>query len=62
MIVDLLRSLFDYAALDSLSFRAAMAAFTAFALAVLLGAPVIRWLRNHRVGENTDKTDAPELA
>ena len=62
MIADLLRSLFDYAALDSLSFRGAMAAFTAFALALFSGAPVIRWLRGHRVGENTDKTDAPELA
>ncbi len=62
MISDLLRSLFDYAALDSLLFRGAMAAFTAFALALFTGAPVIRWLRSHRVGENTDKTDAPELA
>lgn len=62
MIADLLRSLFDYAALDSLLFRSAMAAFTALALALFTGAPVIRWLRSHRVGENTDKTDAPELA
>jgi phospho-N-acetylmuramoyl-pentapeptide-transferase len=62
LIADLLRSLFDYAALDSLLFRGAMAAFTALALALFTGAPVIRWLRRHRVGENTDKTDAPELA
>lgn len=62
MIADLLRNLFDYAALDSLSFRGAMAAFTAFAVAIFSGAPVIRWLQRHRVGENTDKTDAPELA
>lgn len=48
--------------LESLVFRAAMAAFTAFLLAMALGRPAIRWLRQHRVGENTSKTDAPELA
>ncbi|MEM8712159.1 MAG: phospho-N-acetylmuramoyl-pentapeptide-transferase, partial [Planctomycetota bacterium] len=62
MILDLLRSLFDFAALDSLSFRGAMAAFTAFLLAMTLGGPAIGWLRRQGVGENTEKTDAPELA
>ena len=48
--------------LDSISFRAAMAAMTSFVLAMVLGGPVIRLLRDNRVGENTSKTDAPELA
>lgn len=39
-----------------------MAAFTAFLLALLGGGPAIAWLKSHRVGENTSKTDAPELA
>jgi phospho-N-acetylmuramoyl-pentapeptide-transferase len=45
-----------------ISFRVAMATLTAFALALAWGAPTIRWLRRHRVREDTEKTDAPELA
>jgi phospho-N-acetylmuramoyl-pentapeptide-transferase len=45
-----------------ISFRVAMAALSAFALALLLGGPTIRWLKAHRVREDVTKTDAPELA
>ena len=45
-----------------ISFRMAMAALTAFALALTLGRPAIAWLRRHKVGEATDKTDVRELA
>jgi phospho-N-acetylmuramoyl-pentapeptide-transferase len=45
-----------------ISFRMAMAALTAFALALLSGGRMIAWLRSHRVREDVSKTDAPELA
>ena len=45
-----------------ISFRVAMAAFTAFALALVLGPIVIRWLKANQVREDVSKTDAPELA
>ena len=45
-----------------ISFRMAMAALTAFALALWWGPHVIAWLGRHRVREDTQKTDAPELA
>jgi len=45
-----------------ISFRAAMAAITAFGLALWWGGPMIRWLKSHRVREDVSKTDAPELA
>jgi phospho-N-acetylmuramoyl-pentapeptide-transferase len=45
-----------------ISFRVAMAGLTAFALAMWWGRPTIAWLRRHRVGESTDKTDVAELA
>jgi len=48
--------------LDSISARAALAALTAFLIALFAGAPAIAWLRRHRVGENTDKAQARELA
>jgi len=47
---------------DSISFRAVMAATTAMFLTLVLGGPTIAWLRQHRVGENTSKTDSEELA
>lgn len=62
MIAELLQGWFDFAALDSISFRAAMAAFTALAVSLVVGGPTIRWLRSHRVGEDTSKTDSAELA
>ncbi len=45
-----------------ISFRVAMAALSAFALALCFGAPTIGWLKRHRVREDVSKTDAPELA
>ncbi len=43
-----------------ISFRMAMAALTAFALAILWGRPAIAWLRAHKVREGT-KGDQAEL-
>jgi len=45
-----------------ISFRSAMAALTAFAFALLIGAPTIKWLRGHRVKEDVTKTDSVALA
>jgi phospho-N-acetylmuramoyl-pentapeptide-transferase len=45
-----------------ISFRVAAAALTAFALALWWGAPVIRWLRAHKIGEDVTKTDSADLA
>jgi phospho-N-acetylmuramoyl-pentapeptide-transferase len=45
-----------------ISFRVAMAALTAFGLALWWGTPAIAWLRSHRFRENADRTDAAELA
>jgi phospho-N-acetylmuramoyl-pentapeptide-transferase len=45
-----------------ISVRVAMAALSGFALALILGRPVIAWLRRHKVSEDVSKTDAPELA
>ncbi len=59
MIFELFPSLLEA---DSISFRAVMAATTAMVLTLLLGSPTIAWLRRHRVGENTSKTDSAELA
>ncbi|GIW72910.1 MAG: phospho-N-acetylmuramoyl-pentapeptide-transferase [Planctomycetota bacterium] len=41
--------------------RAALAALTAFALGLVLGPPVIRWLRAHRIGERPEKGDSARL-
>jgi len=59
LIFELFPSLLDA---NSISFRAVMAATTAMVLTLLLGSPTIAWLRRHRVGENTSKTDSAELA
>jgi phospho-N-acetylmuramoyl-pentapeptide-transferase len=45
-----------------ISFRTAMAALTAFAIAVSVGRPTIGWLKRHRVGEDVTKTDSIDLA
>jgi len=62
MLAELLARLTGAALFEYISFRAAMAALTSFALALALGGPTIRWLRRHRVGEDVSKTPAPELA
>ena len=45
-----------------ISFRAVLAGLTGFALALWWGKPTIQWLRRHKVGEDTSKTDAAGLA
>lgn len=45
-----------------ITFRVAAAGLTAFALALLWGGPVIRWLRRQGVAEDTSKTEARALA
>ncbi len=62
MLYAILHDGFSLRLFGYISFRMAMAALTAFALALLLGARAIAWLRSHRVREDVSKTDAPELA
>lgn len=62
MLAELLARVTGVSLFEYISFRAAMAALTAFALALALGGPTIRWLRRHRVGEDVTKTAARELA
>jgi len=45
-----------------LTFRAAFAAMTAFLACVLVGPSFISYLRRHKIGERTDKTDSTFLA
>jgi phospho-N-acetylmuramoyl-pentapeptide-transferase len=45
-----------------ITFRVAAAGLTGFALALGLGAPAIRWLKRHKVGEDVTKTDSADLA
>ncbi len=44
-----------------ISFRAALAAITAFLLALYWGPKIIRWLRDRQIQERAEKSDAPEL-
>lgn len=62
MLSALLHELFGLSLFGYISFRTAMAALTAFALALFLGSPTIGWLRRHKVGEDVSKTDSHELA
>ncbi len=61
MLAELLGALFDVALFDFISFRAAMAALTALALAIVSGGPVIRWLKSHRVRDNVDTSGSADL-
>jgi phospho-N-acetylmuramoyl-pentapeptide-transferase len=45
-----------------ITFRVAAAGLTAFVLALWWGGPTIAWLKRHRVGEDTSKTDVYLLA
>ena len=45
-----------------ISFRGAMAVLTGFALALVMGGPVISWLGRHRIGEDVSKSDSKDLA
>jgi phospho-N-acetylmuramoyl-pentapeptide-transferase len=62
MLPELLRDLFGVSLFDYISVRMALAAMTAFLLALFSGAPVIRWLRAHRVQETVGEIDCVELA
>ena len=62
MLPELLRELFGVSLFDYISVRMAFAAMTAFLLALISGAPVIRWLRANRVQETTGQADSAELA
>lgn len=62
MIPALLEKLFGVQLFAYITFRCAMAALTGFALALWWGRPAIAWLRRHKFGEDTTKTDQAELA
>lgn len=62
MIPGLLERLLPFDLLGYITFRVAAAGLTAFALALWWGGPTIRWLRRHKVGEDTSKTDVKALA
>ena len=62
MLTVLFDRFFDISLFGYISFRAAMAAMTAFLCAMLLGGPAIRWLKEHRVREDVSKTDSIQLA
>lgn len=61
MIPGLLDDLLGLRLFGYISFRVAMAGLTAFVIALALGAPVIRWLRSHKVLEDVTKTDLAPL-
>jgi len=62
VLPELLGELFGVSLFGYISMRMALAALTAFLLAIFSGAPVIRWLLRHRVRESATKSDSPELA
>ncbi|MDE0914194.1 MAG: phospho-N-acetylmuramoyl-pentapeptide-transferase [Planctomycetota bacterium] len=62
MLTVFLDRFFDVSLFGYISFRAAMAAMTAFLCALLLGRPVIEWLKAHQVREDVSKTDSIDLA
>jgi phospho-N-acetylmuramoyl-pentapeptide-transferase len=62
MLTVLFDRFFDVSLFGYISFRAAMAAMTAFLCALLLGRPVIEWLKAHQVREDVSKTDSIDLA
>ncbi len=62
MIPGVLYELLDIRLFGYISFRVAMAALTAFALALWWGKHAIRWLLANRVREDVSKTDAHDLA
>ncbi len=62
MLADLLGGLTGLALFGYLSFRMAMAVLTAFAVALWIGGPTIRWLRARRVRDNVDTSGSRDLA
>lgn len=61
MIPGLFDDLFGIRIFGYITFRVAMAGLTAFALALLMGKPVIAWLRRQGVGEDVSKGPLDEL-
>jgi len=47
---------------ESVVFRAAFAGVTAFFLSLMFGPSMSAWLRLKKLGEDTSKTDSPDLA
>ncbi|MBL6721449.1 MAG: phospho-N-acetylmuramoyl-pentapeptide-transferase [Planctomycetes bacterium] len=62
MLIELLNSLMGVSLFGYISFRVVMAVMTGFALALVLGGPVIRWLAGQRIGERSDKNDLAQVA
>ena len=62
MLAELLGNLLGVSLFGYISTRVALATLTAFVLAMVSGAPVIRWLRANRVREEAGKSDSAELA
>lgn len=62
MIPGLLEQFFGVSLFGYITFRTVAAALTAFVLALVLGKPMIAWLRRNKVGEDTTKVDSKELA
>ena len=62
MLPGLFSDVLDVQLFGYISFRTAMAGLTAFALALVAGGPVIRWLKKHQVKEDVSKTDSIDLA
>ena len=62
MIPGLLEDLLGTSLFGYITFRAVLAGLTAFAFALWWGKPTIEWLRRHKVGEDTGKTDVADLA
>ncbi|HTL51722.1 MAG TPA: phospho-N-acetylmuramoyl-pentapeptide-transferase [Planctomycetota bacterium] len=64
MLYELHRLSASFAALhifESVVFRAAFAGITAFFLCLMFGPSMIQWLRIKKLGEDTSKTDSPDL-
>lgn len=62
MLGDLLDRLFGLTLFEYISVRVIMAALTAFAAALVLGGPTIRWLRSLSVDDNVETSGSAELA
>ncbi|MEZ5979868.1 MAG: phospho-N-acetylmuramoyl-pentapeptide-transferase [Planctomycetota bacterium] len=62
MLADLLDSLLGTTLFEYISVRVALAAFTAFAVALLIGGRTIRWLKSLRVDDNVETSGSADLA
>ena len=62
MLGDLLDRLFGLTLFEYISVRVVMAALTAFAIALVMGGPTIKWLKSLRVDDNVDTSGSEDLA